>query len=367
MADPAPEAFAGSGDVRDGRRSLADRFRRHADSLERSRRSPLYVEIMRGAARDIDSKGTTTQLFNGVPVPPGSVPALRLLAALHHLVLSGRAPQLATFYPSVGGDDPPEGVWPVALATLEDHADWVTDRLGRTVQTNDPGRACVLYAALLWLTDRYGLPIRLLELGASAGLNLHPDRFAYLVGGVWLGDTTSTVRLIEPWERTPEIDLAEAARNLRIVERGGCDLAPLDPAEPDDRLTLLSYIWPDESERLARTEAAIDLVAQHPGRVQAEPAGQWVAPRLQAASDTELTVIWHSLFRQYLVCEEWQALEASYDAAAGGMGAPPVVWLSMEPGQDHIRDVELTLRGPGSAPERRLARCGDHGPPLSWE
>jgi hypothetical protein len=53
VSDPTPDIFAGARDVADGHHSLAERFRRHADSLERSRRSPLCVQVMRGAARDI--------------------------------------------------------------------------------------------------------------------------------------------------------------------------------------------------------------------------------------------------------------------------------------------------------------------------
>jgi hypothetical protein len=319
------------------------------------------VEIMRGAAQDIDAGGTTAALFRDIPVPPGSVPALRLLAALHDLVLRGRAAALASFYPTAGGDRPPGGVWPVALATLEAQAGEVGRLLRRTVQTNDPGRACVLYAALLWLSERHRLPIRLFELGASAGLNLHADRFAYLVHGVLLGDPRSPVRFVEPWRRAPQIELAAASRRLRIAERGGCDLAPLDPADADDRLTLLSYIWPDEPERLARTRAAIDLAARDPVQVTAQPAAEWLVGRLGTASEDTLTVIWHSLFVQYLGEDEWAALQQCFRPAGR-----TVVWLSMEPRHDSIREVELTVRGARDSAGRRLARCGDHGPPLSW-
>jgi hypothetical protein len=288
------------------------------------------------------------------------VPALRLLAALHQLVLGGRAPELAAFYSSAGGTRPPADAWPAALAALEEHSDWVHERLGRTVQTNDPGRAVALYAALLWLTERHALPIRLLELGASAGLNLHADRYCYVVGGEELGDPASLVRLAEPWERGPDIDAAGAARRLRIVERAGCDVAPLDPGDPEDRLTLLSYIWPDEPERLARTRAAMDVAAAHPGLVAPERAGPWLRARLsKPEEEPALTVVWHSLFRQYVDAGEWEQLEALHPG-------PPVVWLSMEPGEDHVAGVRLTLRESPGSPERLLAHCGDHGAPVVW-
>jgi hypothetical protein len=144
-------AFGGARDQDAGHASLADRFRRHADALARGGRSPLCIELMRGAAADLDRGGVVRELFDGVPAPPGSVPALRLLAALHRLVLAGRAPELALHYPSAGGTRPAAGAWPRAADCLRERFDEVRERLTLTVQTNEPGRATVLYGALLWL------------------------------------------------------------------------------------------------------------------------------------------------------------------------------------------------------------------------
>ena len=310
---------------------------------------------MRAAAEDIEAGGVTGRLFDGVDVPRGSVPTLRLMAALHHLVLDGRAAELEPFYRPDGA---PGEAWPAALATLSEQFDWVRGRLGLTVQTNEPGRAAVLYAALLWLTERDGRPIRLLELASSAGLNLLVDRYCYVVGGVELGDAASPVRIVEPWQPGPPVDLEAASRRLRLIERAGCDLAPLDPADPEQRLVLLSYIWPDEPERLARTRAALDMAASERPRVDAGNAREWLEAQPPPVPDT-LTVVWHSVFRQYLPPGEWEALEAAHPDGA--------VWLAMEPGYDHMRHMTLTVRsGPGE-PEQLLAMCGDHGAPVEWQ
>jgi hypothetical protein len=366
--DRALVPFGGSGDARSDGVSLGDRFRRHADSLERAQRSPLCVGLMRGAADDIDAGGLVAELFDGVPAPPGSVPALRLLAALHHLVLDGRAPALAGFYPSVGGERAPDGVWPVALEALAEHDEWVHERLGHTVQTNEPGRAAVLFASLLWLVGRYGLPIRLLEIGASAGLNLLVDRFCYLVGGKTLGDPASPVRLIEPWTRCPDGDLLQAAARLRIAQREGCDLAPLDPRDHEARLAVLSYIWPDENARLERTRAALELAAAHPPRVATRSAEEWLPGALAASRAGQLTVVWQSVVRQYIDKDVWTATEVAFDQALrDSEGELPAVWLRMEPGDDHVAGFRLTLKSAPGAPELVLAHCGDHGPPVIWE
>lgn len=321
---------------------------------------------MYAAADDIDSAGTVAALFDGVPVPPGSVPQLRLLAALHHLVLSGRAPQLAEFYPSAGGSSPPGEAWPVAERTISENFDWLKARLPATVQTNEPGRAVVLFAALLWLTARYRRPIRLLEIGASAGLNLIPDRYCYVVDGNALGEPSSPVRFHEPWTAGPDVDLAVVASALRIVSRAGCDIAPLDPRSPEDRLTLLSYIWPDELERIDRARAALLFAAQNGVAVEAKGAAEWLPGAAAATGEGELTVLWQSVFRQYLTAEQWEAIEHEFGQVEAS-DERPLVWLRMEPGRDHLAHVRLTCRTDADAEAFRLAGCGDHGPPVVWD
>jgi hypothetical protein len=319
------------------------------------------------AARDIDHGGIVAELFAGVAVPPGSVPSLRLLGALHHFVLGGGAPALGVFYPSVGGEAPPDGAWPVAERTIRENFDALKARLGRTVQTNEPGRSAVLFSALLWVTDRYQLPIRLLELGASAGLNLVPDEYRYVIAGHVLGNATSPVRFHEPCVSLPELDLVATARALRIVKRAGCDLAPLDPASPEDRLTLLSYVWADELERFNRAKTALALAAARPGDVAAESASDWLPRALAQARRTELTVVWHSLFRQYVEPETWDALQANFRDAVEADSSRSIVWLSMEPSSEYLASVELLVCTHPDDPPTRLAWCGDHGPPVKWE
>ena len=315
---------------------------------------------MRAAAEDIAADGAVAGVFDGIPTPPGSVPQLRLLAALHYLVLSGQAPELAAFYPSAGGTKPADGVWPVARAAIEENFEQIRTRLCRTVQTNEPGRSAVLFAGLLWLVDRHRRPIRLLEVGASAGLNLVADRYSYVVGGRTLGDPASPLRFEDPWVPPPPIDLESAAAKLRIVARAGCDLAPLDPTRPEDQIALLSYIWPDELHRIDRMRAALSVAARDPIPVTARRGSEWL-PGVLAAGDGELTVVWHSVMRQYVEPEEWEAIERALD------GRRDVVRLSMEPALAQHARMQLTVHDPAGARERRLAMCDDHGLPIRWE
>ncbi len=243
---------------------------------------------------------------------------------------------------------------------MGDHFDRIRERLHRTVQTNEPGRSAVLFAGLLWLTDRHRRPIRLLEVGASAGLNLLADRYSYAVDGRELGDPDSPLRFVDPWMPPPPIDLEAAAAALRITARAGCDLAPLDPTRPDDQLTLLSYIWPDELHRIDRMRAALSVAERDPIPIAARKGSEWLPDALATAGDGELIVVWHSVMRQYVEPEEWAAIERVLDEH------PSVVRLSMEPTRSQEARMQLTVHDPAGAPEIRLAVCDDHGLPIRW-
>jgi hypothetical protein len=365
-ADSTP--FGGARDQDAVRASLAERFRRHADAFERGGRSPLCIELVRGAAADLERSGVMAALFDGISTPPGSVPALRLLAALHRLVLAGRAPQLAAHYPSAGGTLPPAGAWPLAAACLRERFDEVRERLGLTVQTNEPGRAVVLYGALLWLTERHPLPVSLLEIGASSGLNLLADRFAYRVGGRLLGDGGSPLVFDEPWVGGPVADPGAAARALRVIRRAGCDLAPLRLASAEDRLTLRSYLWPDEPDRLARIDAALAVADRDPPAVAACAAEVWLPGVLAAPRAGELAVVWQSVMRQYVPAAAWAEIERAVgDAGRAATPDTPLAWLSMEPGGDPQAGFAVHATTWPGGDRRLLAHAGDHGPPVRWK
>lgn len=346
--------------------TLPDRIRRHGHDLARSGRSPLYVALIAAAADDYDAGGVVTRLFAGVEVPPGAVPALRLMAAVHELALTGREPELSAFYPSAGGTRPPEQAWPTVREALERNFDWIEVWLHRTVQTNEPGRSAALYPMLLWLTATHGRPLRLLEIGASAGLNLICDRYRYDVGDVTLGDPGSPVRFEQPWRPAPGIDLAAAAAALRITHREGCDLNPLDPSNPDDRRRLISYIWPDEPDRLARLDAALSVAAPRPPMVVRAQAIEWLPDALSRRRDGELTVVWHSVMRQYVEPAQWQALLEAFGAALAACPERPIAWVGMEPVPGGT-GATITLQTAPDQGAQRVARCDDHGPPVVWE
>lgn len=329
----------------------------------RSAGSPLMTRLLAGAADDLEGGGPTAALMAPHEGDPrGTVPELRLAGALHRLVLERRAPALAVHYPTVGGT--PGDVWPAARAVIADQLDDLRPLLRRPVQTNEVGRSAALYGGLLHVTAATGLPVRLLEVGASAGLNLHVDRFRYdIADGVVLGEPGSPVRLAGPWSGPfPPYDVAP-----RLVERRGCDPAPLDPASAADRLTLTSYVWADQLERFERLRAALQVAAARPHPVERLPASAYLERELAVPAPGVSTLVWHSVVWQYFdPGERRRVTELLDDAGARATDEAPLLRLSLEPrrleGDGFV--VELTSWPGGDSVV--LADAEGHGPPVRW-
>ena len=344
-----------------GKRGLLERIRLQAQHC-RGAGSPLTAALLEGAADELAQPGPVRDLLGPLEdAPPGSVPALRFAGALHRLVLERRAPELALHYPTVGGT--PGDVWPVARRTVAEHLDALHAMVQRPVQTNEVGRSSALLGGLVQIHERTGLPVRLLELGASGGLNLLVDRYAHVVAdGVVLGDPTSPVSLDRPWRgRHP------AHRTPEIRERRGCDPGPLDPTSTEDRLTLTSYVWADQVHRFERLRAALQVAASEPPVVERSGAAAFLERELAAPRPGVVTVVWHSVVRQYVDPAERRAMdELLTQAGARATRSAPLAHLALEPERGRSPRFLLGLRmWPGSR-RRTLAECQGHGPPVVW-
>jgi len=376
-------------------------LRQHADFCD-SVAAPLYGVLLRGMADDYLAGGPCRELFSAwVDRPRSSVVQLRLLGALHRVVLRREAPELATYYRSVGGTAAPAGAWPVARAVILHRLDEVRGELDVAPQTNEPGRAAALAAGLAVAAGRHRVTrIRLLELGASAGLNLLVDRFR--ITGPTAAQGESAVQgepvahpvpvaqavpavpaaAAEPlWMWGPAgspVDLSAAVRGpgvrrlppageLRIVARRGCDLHPVDPLSEAGRLRLTSFVWPDHADRHRRLAGALAVAtAAGPGAapVDRADAGAWLAEQLdQPVAGDVLTVVWHSVFWQYLDDAARAGLEGVIAAARGRIA---VAHLRLESGSApyHV-DPALVLDGEvlGSAPPHGVPVTLDELPP----
>ncbi len=327
--------------------------------------SALYTDVLDAVAADVVARGPCYDvLTRHAHEPLAAAVVLRLLAAVHELVLDGAAPDLAHHYPSAGGT-PGLDVGAAFVATVADHPDHVAARTAAPIQTNEPGRSAARLGGFLAIAAG-GRPLRVLEVGASAGLNLRFDHFRYEAGEAAFGPAGSPVRLVEPWVgRHPEL-----AVEVEVVERRGCDARPLEPDSAPDRLRLRACLWPDQPERRARLDGALALAADVAAPVDRADAAEWVAARLGEPAPGLATVVVHSIVAQYLDPASYRSMEAAV-VAAGEAASPdaPVAWLRMEPSSITEAEVRLTCW-----PDRRdrrpvdavLAHSGFHGPPVRW-
>ena len=328
----------------------------------------MYGELLDRITADVGDGGIFADILAGDHADPiASALALRLLGGLHRLALDGRAPALRRWYPSLDGNWDAEGAWPDILAAAQTHAGALRSALEMAPQTNEVGRSAVLAGALLILTDKYPLPIRLFEIGASAGLNLRADHYLYRYpGGQW-GPGDAPVVIDDAWQGEPPKLPPHSA--IRISERTGYDIAPIDATTRDGELTLLSYVWPDMSARVARLRGAIEVAGRVPAIVHRRTAADAVAGIAPAAN--ELTVLWHSIIWQYLGADERAAVRRGIETLAARANASArFVHLSMEPQRRGPGpEVEFVVRARiwPDGTDRIVAVCSPHGPPVHWE
>jgi hypothetical protein len=335
---------------------LADQLRFQAEACE-GLGSALYAALLQRAAADVEAHGPTWEVLRGHEDDLGaSALALRFMGAVNRLVPAGREPTLAAVYDGFDGDG--ASAWRAFSAAVERNADELRRLVHLPVQTNEVGRSAALLLGFLTIAAETAMPLRLLEAGASAGLNLRWDRYRYLADGFAWGPDDSPV--------TIEFELSGGsypdAGPVEVSDRRGCDAAPLDPTAAEGRLTLLAYIWPDQRARIERMEAALRLADRVPVTVEHEQAAPWVERMLSERVPGQATVLYHSIFSQYMDEGERGAFHRHIQAAGEWADATaPLAWLRMEHAGDQA-DLRLTI-WPGGE-ERHLARVGYHGTPV---
>jgi hypothetical protein len=346
--------------------ATARRVRRQAVAC-RELGSPLYAGLLEHAADDLLADGPVAAVLDGyLGAPWRSALALRMLGGVHALVLTGRAPELAAFYPSVGGtaDPGPDSgrAWAALRQVLAGECDAVRGWLDRPPQTNEVGRAAALLGGLRHIGAEARLPVRLVEIGASAGLNLRADRF-YVAGeaGHW-GDPSSPVTLAGAWLGPPPPD-----GPVEVAERTGGDRSPIDPTTDAGRLALAAYVWPDQRDRMERLRGALAVAAEVPADLRRELASDTL--KRTGLADGSWTVLWHSIIRQYLDDEQRAAVTEGIGAlGAAATTSARFAWLCLEP---HRRtsngECLVTLTTWPGGTERVLGSAPPHGLPVTWQ
>jgi hypothetical protein len=246
---------------------LARMFRLFAD-VEFAGRSPIYAHL---AGRLADDPAKAEPLL---AAPPSQRRALLLFAAVQYLLRrTATGHPLAAYFPTLGGDRPiDDGLFASYVDFTEAYRTELARLCGsRTTQTNEARRAAYLWLALGRIAGQYGgEPVGLVELGASAGLLLLPDRYGYQLDGQRYGRP----------DAPPELTMACAVFGVPaevltsqpdIVDRTGIDVAPIAADDPAATDWLRACIWPEQTERLARLDAALlEAVAVRPRLLRGE-------------------------------------------------------------------------------------------------
>ncbi|HEV3045331.1 MAG TPA: DUF2332 family protein [Roseiarcus sp.] len=340
-----------------------DIFRRQAgwcDALG----SPFTAVVCRTLFAHLSEESAFgAKLLNWPGDPGADALALRACGALNLLAREGH-PSLASLYPP--NPSPSEdALWRGVAATIASDDARLASILDSPPQTNEVARSALLLTGYLTIARLCGLPLAIREIGASAGLNLLFDRFAYDYGWFAWGASDASVRIGCEWRGNRE----EFSPSIAIADRRGCDSKPIDAGNAVERERMLAYIWPDQEARITRAAAALRLAASQDIRVEAIDAALFGARELAAGQDGRVLTLVHSIVWQYLPQTTKAALKTSIAQAAGrATRTAPFAWLRMEtepPLAERGAALRLSL-WPHGVVDRLLAVVDYHGRWIEW-
>lgn len=305
--------------------------------------SPLYRALSRTVVDDerllnLASRGTA-----------GQYPTFLFFGAIHLLLLAGADHPLAQFYPSVvgAGAAPADKAGPALVSFCATHEAELTEVIStRLVQTNHVQRALGLRIGLAAIAREIRAPLHLIEVGASAGLNLRFDRYGYRIAGRAFGDPTSDVQIVaDAYGPTPAPDLDVLPT---VASRCGVDLHPIDPQDSAARAWLEALIWPENQHQRALLAAALRLVDADPVTIHPGDAIDVLPVLADSLPAGEPRVVFHSATRLHVPADRRNAFDDAI-LACGRTG--PLWWLSVEDAPDSTATparsgTALTVRAP---------------------
>jgi hypothetical protein len=248
--------------------------------------------------------------------------------------------------------------------------------LSRATQTNEAGRCATLLPSLARIASEERRPLALLEVGASAGLALFPDRYSYEFDD---GKTVARLSPVTPADMGPVLHcdvtgpVPVPPRLPRVVWRAGIDLNPLDVRDPDDVAWLEALVWPEQDFRRERLHRAIAIAQLEPPFLVAGHLNDHLQGLADQAPADAALVVFHSAVMAYLSSRE----RAQFQAIMADLTARGSHWLSnegntvieQEDGSSVVPNVgEARLQGRFllSHNGEPVAITGPHGQSLEW-
>ena len=320
----------------------------------------IYRELCRVVRNDEDLLGMAAK------APATQPPANLLFGAVHYLLLGGEVDPLEHWYPSLVGREanPPDTIGGPFRQFCMRYQDRIEALIRtRLTQTNVVQRCSSLLPAFATVFKEGGeRSLSLIEIGASAGLNMQWDRYFYLYdGGQSWGDPNSRVRI--ECELHGETGLPTLAEPIPVAWRRGVDLKPVDVEDPDQVLWLRSLVWPDHVGRQERLTSAIAIARENqPVIIDGDASIKLPALLAEAPPDTTLCVYGTHTLYQF----PREALITTLKAMQLASHERPIHFFSVEGTSDHFSELRWTIYDQGKRSVRLIAKCNPHGRWLQW-
>ncbi len=338
---------------------LSKTFRQFAESECRGS-SALYEHLARSIAEDDKMLALAAHSQAGQPAPN------LLFAAVHFLLLQGLSDLLSQFYPSLTDKaHAPEGAYPAFREFGLKNATALHHLLTtRRVQTNEVQRSTYLFLVFSILNRLIaGRPLALIEIGASAGLNLLCDKYGYRYGtSGFFGERQSGVQLECTFRGNKHPPLPTSVP--KVVYRTGLDLNPIDVQDDEQILWLRALIWPEHIQRAELLCRAIEIARQDPPRLIAGDGIELLPETVRAAPEDAAVCVFHThTINQFssaargrlsALLMELAAIKDTFFRVSSEWLAPP-----------HPK-LELTTWRRGHEENRVMAYCDSHGEWLEW-
>jgi hypothetical protein len=337
--------------------NMAQAIRLQSQWCRQDHGAPFTADLLLALLRDFESGGDWRRLLGDWPNDPVmDAASLRGAGALHRLALKGVEPFKGLF--ARLDRDPKALLGAVqAAGARPEIAGW----LKNPPQTNEVARSSVFLGGFFEIARTQGRPLRLLEVGASGGLNLLFDRYGYRLGDTVWGDQTGAVQLKPDWTGP-----SPQAVDLKIHSRRGGDQLPVDLADPEARLRLLSYVWADQADRVTRVRGALEIAKAAPLTVDRADAADWVEAQVADLPAGVTTVLYHSFAWLYFDPRTQHHITAAMQKAGAALGPDRgLAWLTFE-SEDNPESPNLDLTLWPGGEKQRLARAHPHGRWVKW-